>query len=204
MAKYYAVRKGYHPGIYKGWENCENEVFGFSKAEFKSFRTEAEAKKYLKDDLKLEQPKENVGIDDFDGCQVIAYVDGSYDNDTKRASFGVVIREKTAVTTKSGLVARVDWLPMRNIAGEITAAIEALNACVELGYTSVKLVYDYEGIGKWGYGEWQAKKPIAKEYLQTIEGMKLVMFLTFQHVKGHSGNKFNELADRLAKSELGL
>ena len=35
--KYYAVKKGRHPGIYNTWEECQNEVNQFKNAQFKSF-----------------------------------------------------------------------------------------------------------------------------------------------------------------------
>jgi len=37
MSKYYAVRKGYNPGIYDSWVECEKQVKGFKGAEFRSF-----------------------------------------------------------------------------------------------------------------------------------------------------------------------
>ena len=40
---YYAVRRGHNPGIYTDWESARKEVDGFSGAEHKCFKTEAEA-----------------------------------------------------------------------------------------------------------------------------------------------------------------
>lgn len=45
--KYYAVRKGLVTGIYTSWEECQQNVNGYPGAEFKSFSTEEEAKRYL-------------------------------------------------------------------------------------------------------------------------------------------------------------
>ena len=47
--KYYAVKKGRHPGIYNTWEECQNEVNQFKNAQFKSFTSKEEAWKYLKE-----------------------------------------------------------------------------------------------------------------------------------------------------------
>lgn len=41
--KYYAVRKGRVPGIYDSWDECSAQVSGFPDAEFKGFKTRAEA-----------------------------------------------------------------------------------------------------------------------------------------------------------------
>jgi len=41
--KYYVVWVGAKPGIYKSWEECQKQTNGFSKAKFKSFKTEIAA-----------------------------------------------------------------------------------------------------------------------------------------------------------------
>lgn len=43
MAKFYVVKSGRTPGIYKTWAECEAEVKGVKGAKFKSFSTEKEA-----------------------------------------------------------------------------------------------------------------------------------------------------------------
>ena len=45
--KFYAVRKGRKSGIYSTWSECEAQVKGISKAEYKSFRKRADAESYL-------------------------------------------------------------------------------------------------------------------------------------------------------------
>jgi ATP-dependent DNA helicase PIF1 len=44
---YYAVKKGIEPGVYTTWEECNKQIDGFSGAEYKKFKTEAEATDYL-------------------------------------------------------------------------------------------------------------------------------------------------------------
>lgn len=46
--KYYAVKKGRHPGIYTTWKDCQKEVDYFKDAKFKSFDSKEEALAYLK------------------------------------------------------------------------------------------------------------------------------------------------------------
>ena len=43
MSKYYAVKKGKHPGVYKTWSECQQQVSGFSGAIYKSFPTLTDA-----------------------------------------------------------------------------------------------------------------------------------------------------------------
>lgn len=45
--KYYAVKRGLTPGIYDSWSECEANVKGFPKAEYKGFATLDEAKEYM-------------------------------------------------------------------------------------------------------------------------------------------------------------
>ena len=48
MAKYafYAVRKGFKPGVYTTWEDCQKQTDGFKGAEYKGFKLLTEAKIY--------------------------------------------------------------------------------------------------------------------------------------------------------------
>jgi hypothetical protein len=48
LHKVYVVRKGYHPGIYGSWPDCELQVKGFSGAEFKSFKHMIEAENWMR------------------------------------------------------------------------------------------------------------------------------------------------------------
>lgn len=45
--KFYVVKKGVKPGIYLTWDECRENVNGYSGAEYKSFSNEREAKLYL-------------------------------------------------------------------------------------------------------------------------------------------------------------
>ncbi len=44
---FYAVKKGISPGIYSSWEECEQQIDGFSGAEYKKFKTKVEATEYM-------------------------------------------------------------------------------------------------------------------------------------------------------------
>ena len=46
-SKFYAVKKGRKPGIYKTWPDAQKQVAGFSGAQFKSFMTEQEARDFI-------------------------------------------------------------------------------------------------------------------------------------------------------------
>lgn len=46
-SKYYAVKKGKKVGIFSSWDDCSEQVKGYSGAMFKSFKTKEEAEEYL-------------------------------------------------------------------------------------------------------------------------------------------------------------
>ncbi len=91
---------------------------------------------------------------------------------------------------------------MRNVAGEIKGAEAAMKYAIDNGYSEISIYYDYEGISKWCTGEWEAKKEGTKRYKAYYDRNKSVLNVNFVKVKGHSGDKYNDMADKLAKSVL--
>ncbi|KAG5358862.1 Ribonuclease H [Yarrowia sp. C11] len=47
MAKFFAVRKGYQPGIYNSWNECQEQVLGFPSNEHRSFTSRKDAEDYM-------------------------------------------------------------------------------------------------------------------------------------------------------------
>lgn len=77
--KIYAVKKGRKEGIFKTWEECKQVVTGYLGAEYKGFYTEKEANDYL---MGVDNPSEENLTSKLETSipnQVVAYVDGSYD-----------------------------------------------------------------------------------------------------------------------------
>ena len=64
--------------------------------------------------------------------------------------------------------------------------------------------YDYEGIAKWCTGEWKTKKEGTAAYKRFYDGIKDRLQVRFVKVKGHSNDEYNDMADMLAKSALGI
>ena len=76
--------------------------------------------------------------------------------------------------------------------------------CIENGIPEIDIYYDYMGIEKWCTGEWQANKPGTISYRDYYNSIKNKLAVNFIKVKGHSGDKYNDLADLLAKKALGI
>lgn len=197
--KYYAVRVGKVPGIYKSWEECKSMIDGYSNAEYKAFGSREEANAYVNnidivDRHKVVAHKTNT---------VIAYVDGSYSDLSKRYSYGCVLITPTGeVMKKSGSGNDSRGLKIRNIAGELQGAMYAVKLALELGYSKIIIRHDYVGISKWYSGEWKAKDEIAKTYVEYLTRLANRIKITFEKVTAHSGDKFNDIADQLAKAAL--
>lgn len=201
--KVYAVRNGRTPGIYQTWAQCQAQVKGFPGAIFKSFPTLAEAEAYMQlpGSSGPEGAKETA---DGPQTEAVAYVDGSYLAERKRFACGVVLFHDGKEEHFSEAYDDPDLAQMRNVAGEIKGSQKAIQYCLDHQIKSVTIYHDYEGIAKWCTGEWQTKKEGTKAYKDFYERAKSQVDIRFVKVKGHSGDRYNDLADRLAREALGL
>ena len=138
--KFYAVRVGKTPGIYQTWSQAEEQVKGYSGAEYKSFSTEEEAIKYISGEEinETEQISENTSIINekikqeirsLQDGEVIAFVDGSYFKDTddiEKYSFGVLLITNESEDSLYKAFIDKDGMQSRNIAGEIEGVKQAI------------------------------------------------------------------------------
>ena len=198
--KVYAVRKGRTTGMFMSWDDCKAQVDGFAGAEYKSFADPAEAMAYLG------LAESTQGEDSFP-AGIRAYVDGSYDSGSGRFSCGVVIVEtdadgKSETTELNSAFDDEEAAQQRNVAGEIMGSRIAIDWCRVNGVKAVEIYHDYEGIGAWADRKWKANNPLTQGYRDFVEEARKSIDITFVKVKAHTGNKYNELADKLAKKAL--
>ena len=196
--KYYAVKKGVKPGIYETWAECQQQTNGYSGAEYKSFSTYNEALQYIKgktNRVSVQPQQEEIVKTD-----AIAYVDGSYDSTTNQFSCGVVLFYNGKEEHFSELFNDESLAEMNNVAGEIKGSEKAIKYCIDNKIRSLTIYHDYEGISKWCTGEWQAKKDGTKTYKKFYEEASKIVDIYFVKVKGHSGDKYNDVAGQLAKN----
>lgn len=194
MAKFYAVRKGRRNGIFSTWEECKEQIDGYSGASYKSFKTEEEAKDFLK----YEESKT-----DLSG--LCAYVDGSFNAEKRIYGSGAVILIDGVLLSELKKTGNSEMLvSMRNVAGEITASVMAMRYALDNGYEQITIFHDYEGISKWCTGEWKTEKDGTKKYKQFFDSVKSRLRVSFVKVAAHTGVEYNELADKLAKDAAGI
>lgn len=198
--KYYAVRKGRNTGVFETWDECKKSVSGFSGAAYKSFTSREEALDFVNGTKSVENKEEG----EEKQSEAFAYVDGSYDDTTKSYSYGMVMMHKDDELYFSKKFEKDDMSDMRNVAGEIQGSMAAMQYCLDHDIKSISIFYDYEGIEKWCNGDWKAKKPGTTRYVEFYKNASKYVDVDFIKVKGHSGDKYNDMADELAKKALGL
>ena len=205
--KYYAVKKGRVPGVYFTWEDCKKQIEKFSGAIYKSFPTAEEAMAFIEggeQEKKIEGAASSKQMERKQSSEetMVAYVDGSYNIKTKEFSYGMVILYKGKEMKFASKVENPSLASMRNVAGEIKGAEMAMRYAIEQGCKALVIYHDYEGIARWCLGDWKANKEGTKAYKAYYDSIKEQLHVTFEKVKGHSGDKYNEMADQLAKSAI--
>lgn len=202
MGKYYAVKRGRKTGIFETWGECQAQVKGYPGAKFKSFQIYDEALAYIEDvDLVMQndiKPRLEMG-------KLVAFTDGSYDDKKNMYGAGTLIfvpGDSIEPFNIYGAGDTEEFLPSKNVAGEIMAVINAIDYAVNNNYAEISIFHDYEGISKWATGEWSTNKPCSIYYQEYIRKMSSEINIEFIKVEGHSNNKYNDMADRLAKTAI--
>jgi len=201
--KYYAVKKGLTPGIYMSWSDCQAQINGYSGAIYKGFATLDEARLFMDGEAAMLGGGKQVTLPKAD-TEAVAYVDGSYDVTTGSFSYGMVMFHDGKEEHFSKKFENSDLASMRNVAGEIEGSRAAMQYCLDNGIKSVTIYHDYIGIAAWCTGEWKAKQDGTVDYALFYRAASLHVDIHFKKVKGHSGDTYNELADKLAKEALGI
>lgn len=143
------------------------------------------------------------------------YVDGSYYKKTPNVTYGgvVVVQDKSTPYEKIHVVRHVkteqkEFVSANNAGGELIAALVGIiDACqivsTETGNHQINIYYDYKGVKEFlSGGEYQARKKGPQLYVGSIAAICKAnpnVELKFHKVLAHSGNKFNEVADKIAK-----
>jgi ribonuclease HI len=119
------------------------------------------------------------------------YTDGSYNKVTNISSGAFVVVENDEIIKDSSFVVFNDG--RNNVKGELEAVVRAILYCKKHGIKEINLYFDYVGIEKWLNGEWKVKDTFVYNFIKYVKesGVKI----NFKKVKGHSGNKYHDLAD---------
>ena len=205
--KIYAERKGHKTGLFNTWAECQKATAGYSGAEFRGFTEKEEALAFLNMEttktVSGDKSKEAAGVVEVPENMVIAYVDGSFEKSIGRYAFGCVLLTPDGQEIReSGSGSDPAGVAIRNVAGEMLGAMNAVKWAQENGYPAVEIRYDYEGVEKWVTGVWRAKTPLTSKYAVHMQEAGKKIQISFCKVAAHTGNHYNEEADQLAKSAL--
>lgn len=207
--KFYAVRKGRKTGVFATWALCQEQIKGFSGAEYKSFTTKEEAEAFCLGEQAggIDENGQKAAVAEAvkaDGDTAIAYVDGSYDKMTNAFSYGMILMYQGKEYLFCQKFEDDELATMHNVAGEIKGSEAAMVFAVREGIKKLVIYHDYEGIAKWCNGAWKANKAGTKAYQALYRQMSQIVAISFVKVKGHSNDTYNDIADGLAKQALGI
>ena len=136
--------------------------------------------------------------------EAIAYVDGSFNNDTGEYGAGVAFFADGKLTEFSEKGSNADAATMRNVSGEVMASMIAMREAYNRGLKRLVIYHDYQGIADWCTGAWKTKKEGTRIYKEYYQQMRLSgLEILFVKVEGHSGDEWNDRADALARQAVG-
>ena len=133
--------------------------------------------------------------------KVICYTDGSYKKN-KNGEYGVgwgyvMLDEEANEILHEEYGSYNEYMDSRQIGGELYAVVRLVQYCEEHGIDEVEIRHDYLGCCKWYDGSWKCKKELTQRYREFM--LDSPIKITFTHVEGHSGERWNEYVDTLAK-----
>ena len=184
--KFYAIKTPEESKIVMTWAECEKMTHGVKGVLFKSFASRAEAEAWISG---MEAPVPT-------GLRV--FVDGSFSPDFPKSGWAFVVTENDVEIARGSGITAFD-AESRNIDGEVMASYQAMRWLDSNDKTGT-ICHDYEGIARWAKGEWQAKSNIAKRYVAAAK--PYLHRVSFEKVAAHTGVKWNELVDQLAKDAI--
>ena len=123
---------------------------------------------------------------------LVIYTDGAYSSSRDQGGWAFVVL-KDGVKIYSSFFSEKHTTNNRM---EIRAAMEACKWAKANGYSEITIISDSMYVIGTMTKNWKRKKNVDlwEEFDKIIENMSI----EFQHVKGHNGDKYNDLCDALA------
>jgi ribonuclease HI len=220
--KFYAVRSGRQPGVYLTWDECKQQVDGYTNAEYKGFSTRHEADAYLggttspKDATpKAVKTPQNLTAPTSTPAaakglrQVVIYSDGACTGNPGPGGYGVVIFSEGTRTELSAGYRRTT-----NNRMEMLGCIVGLQTLEERCYVTIYSDSRYvvnaieqKWAVRWRKNNWQRRDENGqmKPALNADLWAKMLdlcdqHMVRFEWVRGHAGNEENERCDQLARA----
>lgn len=220
--KYYAVRQGKQPGIYRTWAETQKQVTGFSQAQYKSFATEAEAQAFMQGKtttptkksrtsrthttVPTKPIKADITVYTDGGSRNTGNVAGGHVKQEDRAAWAYRIELSDQLATDSG----GEWGATNNRM-EIMAFLRALEQLQKLGQANAQILFVLDSqyvlnavtkgwLAGWKRRGWKRSAgPLVNAELWQKVDQLLPQFshLNFNWTKGHATNQGNVFVDHL-------
>lgn len=155
---YYAVKSGRNPGVYSTWDECRENVDGYSRASHAKFSTLQEAQAFA-------GPSSVQSSESRGGEKFVVYTDGACTRNGRkgaRAGYGVHCPSRPDLDRSGPLSASE---PQTNQRAELTGILEGLRATRDVGATVEIRTDSRYGIGcattwsrKWERQNWNVDK----------------------------------------------
>lgn len=125
-----------------------------------------------------------------------AYVDGSYHAQRQTVGYGaVILKDGEELSRFSG---RLDeYTESHQVGGELAATMRVISWCKQNNISAIDIYYDYRGIEMWARGSWKTEKPMTQAYAKFMKDSGIKVH--WHKVASHTGDKWNDVADELAK-----
>ena len=163
MCKVYAVRSGKQTGIFNTWEECQSATKGYSGAEYKSFKSMADAEQYMRGDAPLSVSLPSVGV-------LLTFTSKLKDDVLK---FTVTLQSKL-MTDVVSVETDVSGYPL-SLVSDILPVVTGLYRAKSLGISEVTVVHRNEGIEAWYTGAWSANTDFTRQYAAVARSLGLVL-----------------------------
>lgn len=218
---YYAIHKGFKPGVYTKWLDCKKNIDKYNNPIFKKFDNKIDAENFVKNGWKKSLIKKcNQILKDEDEInefkpEIIVFTDGSCINNGKpnaKAGYGIYFGENDSRNISKKIEGK-----QSNNTGELTAIYELSNILLnEINNNNRILVVSdsiYAIRCATSYGEKNAKINWSKN-IPNIDLVKKIYeiynnkdYIKFYHIYSHTNkndyySKGNEQADLLANKAI--
>lgn len=192
---FYAVKVGRSTGIYRSWDECKQQVQGFSGADYEGFETYAEASDYL-------------GISSSQSDSIpqtlFAYI-GGFRSDYI-LGVGIVYHDiisgKTIDCSYSFNVSTCQkaakWAPF------FVGSIIAVKAAVKARYREIMICTNEPELEKWthqNYGRYTSIAKLFQEKIKEYNGSIRIRFVTMPGYSQKCADKANENAGTAARKK---
>lgn len=188
--KIYAVRRGRVTGLFNSWDACSDAIQGYSGAEYKGFNSEEQARAYLDggvastQERPIDKPRRSDSVNVYTKCSCKGGICG------------------IGVCLESSDVERQFYCSVKcadSISGLLLGVLCGVELAVDMHYTTLNIISDYQGVESWYTGEWKAKLATAKEYVKVMQALSSSKSVIFNFIR-HKGNKsVNMMASRALK-----